>query len=226
MSPGMIHTLYLACCFLALFGIGELLYHKASWKAEATRKIVHIGTGLLALTFPVLLADHRYVLLLCSSFLVLLLLSIRWRLLPSINAIGRKSAGSLAYPFAVYGCYLVFDYYNHQYIYYYLPILILGLCDPAAAFAGKKFPAGKYSIRSESKTAMGSLTFFVTATILSFAFFAATTPSFSDGYVILKCLIIALLAAFAEAVSSKGYDNITIPAAVLAGLAICNQLYL
>lgn len=226
MSPGIVHTFYLACCFLALFGVAEWLYHKAGWKAEATRKIVHIGTGLLALTFPLLLADHRYVLLLCSSFLVILLLSMRLRLLPSINAIGRKSAGSLAYPFAVYGCYLVFDYFNHEYLYYYLPILILGLCDPAAALAGKKIPIGKYSIRSESKTWMGSVTFFVTAITLCFIFFVALTPDVRYGNIILKSIIIALWASFAEAVSSKGYDNITIPAAVLAGLAICNQLYL
>ena len=95
LDHNIINTALLASSFLALFGIAEILYHFLKMQAELTRKIVHIGTGLLTLLFPLMLSNHWYVLFLCTSFAAILLASLRLNLLPSINAIGRKSAGSL-----------------------------------------------------------------------------------------------------------------------------------
>ena len=217
---------YLTLMFLALFGIAEWLYHKRHWAAETTRKIVHIGTGLLSLLFPVMLANHWLVLILCSAFLLILLLSLHYKLLPSINAIDRKSAGSLAFPVAVYGCYLVYNWQQQQYIYYYLPILILGLCDPAAAFVGRRLPKGKFSVRADAKTLSGSGAFFVVAFLLSVALSIFASAQSAVAPVMVTALLVALLSSIAEALSGKGYDNLTIPAAVLAALAMSNELYL
>src|SRR5690606_10018582 len=140
METNLQHTLILAGCYLLLFGLGELLYHGFKVKVELTRKFVHLGTGLLALLFPVLLDNHWWVLLLCASFAMILICSLRFHLLKSINEIDRKSVGSLAYPVAVYGCYLSYSHQDYQYIYYYLPIMILAISDPLAALCGKNGP--------------------------------------------------------------------------------------
>ena len=76
MNRDIIHTLYLSVASLAVFGIAELLHHKARVKAESSRKFVHIFSGLLTLLFPVLLSDWPFVLLLCGSFALLLVTSI------------------------------------------------------------------------------------------------------------------------------------------------------
>ncbi|HZF99594.1 MAG TPA: hypothetical protein VEY71_01255, partial [Chitinophagales bacterium] len=110
----LLNTTGLAACFLALFGVAEFLYRRLHWRVEVTRKIVHIGTGLLTLLFPLLLHHHGLVLLLCGTFAVILLLSQRLKLLPSINAIDRDSFGSISYPIAVYGCYLVYAWFNME----------------------------------------------------------------------------------------------------------------
>src|SRR5690606_13845847 len=157
METNVVNTLILAGCYLALFALGELLYHAFKVNAEITRKIVHAGTGLLALLFPLLLDSHWWVLLLCASFAAILLWSLRSNMLKSINAIDRKSVGSLAYPVAVYGCYLAYNYQGQQYIHYYLPIMVLAISDPLAALCGKKWPWGPYRIGGATKTAMGSL---------------------------------------------------------------------
>jgi len=94
----IINTGILAFSFLALFGIAEILYHKVNVKAEWTRKLVHFGTGILTLLFPVMLNDHLYVFFLCASFALLLLASLRFNRLKSIHAIDRKSYGSISYP--------------------------------------------------------------------------------------------------------------------------------
>src|SRR5690606_21713832 len=141
----------LAGCYLTLFALGELLYHVLSVKVEITRKLVHAGTGLLALLFPVLLNSHWWALLLCASFAAILICSLRFGFLQSINAIDRRSVGSLVYPIAVYGCYLSYSYQGHQYIYFYLPIMVLAISDPLAALCGKRWPWVPYRIGGATK---------------------------------------------------------------------------
>lgn len=217
MTKDLLNTLVLAACFLALFGLAELLYHRLKVKVELSRKIVHVGTGLLTLLFPLMLSNHLFVLLLCGSFAILLICSLRFNFLPSINAIERKSVGSIAYPVSVYGCYLAYDYFGETYFYFYLPILILAISDPLAALAGKKWPIGKYKIGHETKTLMGSSMFFLSALLLVLVFYK---PSDASGNTGLTRVLISLVATASEALSRKGFDNISIPASVLLTLVI------
>lgn len=224
MNKEILNTIILAFSFLALFGIAELLYHFLKVKVELTRKLVHVGTGLLTLLFPVMLNDHWAVLFLCASFAVILVLSLRFGLLKSINAIDRESVGSIAYPVAVYGCYLAFDYFHQQYIFFYLPILILAISDPVAALFGKTWPIGKYKIGKDNKTLMGSGMFFVSAFLICTlsCLFLVEYGNISE--VLIAASILSLFTTAAEAVSPKGLDNITIPAAALAGLLLAEKI--
>lgn len=219
MSYNLLNTLVLAGCYILLFVVGELLYHIFRVKAELTRKLVHMGTGMLALLFPVMLDNHWFVLLLCAAFAWILILSIRHDLLKSIHAIDRKSVGSLVYPVAVYACYLVFICQDKQYIYYYMPILVLAISDPVAGLSGKKWPVGSYRIAGAKKTVLGSGMFFLSAVlvILGCWYFLYSAPQ-NTGLFMLGVSLTALLATVSEAVSRNGLDNLSIPAAVLLGL--------
>ncbi|MGV3761931.1 phosphatidate cytidylyltransferase [Parapedobacter sp.] len=218
METNLTHTLYLAGCYLALFSLGELLYHFFKVKAEITRKFVHAGTGILALLFPLLLDNHWWVLLLCASFAVILLCSLRFDMLKSINAIDRKSVGSLAYPVAVYGCYLSYSYQGHQAIYYYLPIMVLAISDPLAALSGKTWPWKPYRIAGATKTVMGSLVFFISAFFIVWVGWRYGNVSHPAAGNVWAFAFIALWATVAEAVSGDGYDNVSIPFTVIISL--------
>lgn len=224
MNRDIVNTAILGASFLSLFGIAELLYHKLKVKVELTRKLVHMVTGLLALLFPVMLGNHWLVLLLSVLFAIILFLSLRYKLLQSINAIDRDSVGSLAYPVAVYASYLVYDYFNQQYVYFYMPVLILAVCDPVAALTGRRWPLGKYSQAKESKTIMGSAMFFISAFILIIVLSFVLHSKAGIYTTIITALIIALLASVAEAVTKKGYDNLAIPGAVIIGLIFIDHL--
>jgi dolichol kinase len=215
----------LAGLFLSLFGIAEILYHFFKVKAELTRKLVHIGTGLLTFLFPVMLGNHWFVLILCFVFTILLIISIRVKWFPSIHAIDRDSVGSLAYPVAVYGCYLAYDYFHQNYIYFYLPILILAICDPLAALFGKRWPYGKYKIGMDNKTLMGSTAFFLSAVILTLVFFFFPRVEKSTLELIFHSIFIAFVAALIEAFSKRGYDNLSIPASVLFCIIITERYF-
>ena len=217
----LLYTAILSGAFLSLFGVAETLYHYFNTKVEITRKIVHLGTGLLTLLFPLMLDDHRLVLLLCSSFVFILLISMRYNFLKSVNAIDRPSVGSIDYPVAVYGCYLAFNYFDHQYAYFYIPILILAICDPVAALAGKRWPIGRYKIGNSNKTLMGSAMFFLSAFIV---IIVLSLMEHNMTRIVMRGVIIALFSTVSEAITGRGYDNITIPVSVLGSLIIIDQL--
>lgn len=217
----LVNTAILAGAFLSLFGLAETLYHYFNTKVEITRKIVHFGTGILTLLFPLMLDNHWLVLALCGSFAVILIISMRYNFLKSVNAIDRKSVGSIAYPIAVYGCYLAYIYFNYQYAYFYIPVLILAICDPIAALAGKRWPLGRYNIGNSSKTLMGSGMFFLSAFIV---IVLLSVMEHNMTRIVMRGLIIALFSTVSEAISGRGYDNITIPVSVLASLIVIDQL--
>jgi phosphatidate cytidylyltransferase/phytol kinase len=210
----------LAASFLVIFGLAEIGYHFLHIKAEYTRKFVHIASGLLTLTFPLFLTNHWLVLALCLSFAGLLLGSLALGLLPSINAVGRFTLGSLAYPAAIYGTFLVYSHY-HSLLYFYYPVLTLTICDPIAALVGRKTGWKKYSIANEHKSLSGSLAFFVAALILGFVLLSAMDFALGLPALITVCLV-AAISAITEGISPKGLDNITIPAVVILILLLTN----
>ena len=216
MTENLLHTIYLALAFLTLFASAEVLYTKFKVKAEITRKYVHIVTGLLTMLFPPLIGNHWLVLLLCGSFLLILLTSLALNLLPSINAVKRKTSGSILYPIIVYGCYLAYISTGH-FKFYYIPILILALCDPIAALVGKSKPIGKYVTFGYQKSLSGSFGFFVSAIITSVLLLVNLEDmAFKPAFV--TAILVAFVTTIAEALTHKGFDNLTIPGSAMVVL--------
>lgn len=219
MQQELLDLLYLSLLFLGLFSVAELLYHKFKVKVELTRKLVHVGTGVLTLLFPIMLNSFWAVLFLCSSFFIILILTLKYNLLQSVNAIRRESVGSLAYPVSVSICFWSYLNFDKQYIFYYVPILILAFCDPIAALSGKKFPYGKYCIGTAKKTMFGSTMFFLSACLVYFCTISFLRIDINNT-LIINMLTVSILCTIAEAVTGNGYDNVTVPLAALGGLML------
>ncbi len=204
--------LQLSALFLLLFAVAELLYHKAKIRADYTRNLVHTGTGLLTLLFPVYFTHLWQVIIICMAFLLILVISMRYKLLPSINAVSRTTAGSVLYPVIVTGVFAFYLFmarrftHYHPYLFFYMPVLIMAVADPVAALAGNYF-----SRRAPGKTIIGSVAFFMTAFVISFFLF------YFLGNILLTVglvfsFFISLATAITERVSTRGWDNFTIPA--------------
>ena len=221
MPESYLYTLLLAACFLTLFGSAEVLYRVFKVRAELTRKYVHMVTGFLTLLFPIWVNDVWLVLALCGSFAVILLASLKWDLLPSINAIDRQSRGSLLYPLVVFICYLSYHHYQ-EYQFFYIPILIMAVADPLAALAGKRWPWLPYKVGKETKTMLGSTVFFLAAFVVAFSLFYLLQEKISP-FDFLFSLGLALVATLAEGVSRKGYDNLLIPLSTLTLMIIFRE---
>lgn len=223
--------LKLSALFLALFVSAELLYRFAKLKAEITRKLVHVGTGLLTMLFPVYFQHLWQAVLICSSFLVILLLSRKFNFLPSINAVQRSTTGSILYPIIVVGVFAFYQYMQsihgqfEELAYFYLPILVMAICDPVAALGGKLYQR-RYGA-TNGKTPFGSFCFFIMAIIVSSVILMLFNECYAGekyavplGSLSLLIFAVSISSMLAERFSDKGWDNFTIPSVVMLCLYV------
>ncbi len=214
MNPNLLNLILLSLSFLLLFGISELINIVFKIHVEYTRKLVHICSGLLVLTFPFLFTHYIWVIIISVEFFILLKLSLKFNFLKSINGISRQSYGSLVYPLVVVISFLFYHLKNtgNEYFYFYLPMLIMAFADPAAAFFGKKIPFGRFKVGAEEKTISGAIGFFVVAFIINLFILPETN--------FLLLFFIPFAATIAESRTSKGLDNLTVPLTIITILLL------
>jgi dolichol kinase len=193
---------------IAVMLVAEIAYRWLKLSSEWTRKIAHVGSGIVALTYPEFIQSHWIVLALTISFIVILYASKKMGLFQSIFSVERKSYGEILFVVSTWLLFLLFKYTGDS-NYYMIPFALVVFADPAAALVGKNLPLKKYTIFGNSKSIGGSLAFFLTGISIVLG-----TGLFAEHY--LFSIVFVVVLTFVEAVSFKGWDNFTIPfAAVL-----------
>ena len=227
--PEFLHFIWLTATGLALIAFTEWLYLHLKIPVGYTRKIIHVGFGLLALFLPVYFKNQWWVLLMCGLFQLILVISINKGYLKSINAVRRKTYGSVVYPMVVYVVYLAWYYSGSRqgqivqsYAYFHLPILIMALCNPLASIAGKLYPV----IRFErlNKSLGGTLVFWTIAFLLSCTILLSS-HLFNTKDITWVAIFIASIACITELYSKKGLDNLFIPLAVLLAMYVVEYFF-
>lgn len=184
---------------------------------EATRKLVHVSTGLAAAAFPWTFASPWSVAALCGAFLALVGWTRRRGRLLSVHGVGRRSEGGVSFPAAVA---VLFCLTVDRPALYVSSVLVLAFADPMAALVGRALGRRLYRVRGEVKSLEGSLAFLATAFPCVLGPLALMT-SLPLRACLLAAFLAALFATACEAVSPAGSDNATVPLGtwlVLAGL--------
>jgi len=181
---------------------------------ETRRKLVHVSTGIYALTLPLTFhARWPVVLLIIASIAVMLALRIRTLrggLASTLHAVERKSYGEIYLALAVG---FLFFQSQGQPILYVLPILTLTLSDAAAALVGTSYGRKRFPVEAGHKSVEGVVAFFVVTWLLAMTLLLAMTDS-PRLTVIMLSLLVAAFGALVEADSWRGLDNLFIPLAV------------
>lgn len=187
--------------------------------AEWSRKIIHVGMGCVALSFPFII-EHRLTILYLGfiTIPVLLLLRMNKKLRKGIGSallgVSRKSFGELYFVVAIVLVFLL-----HQEPYEYLiSIAVLTFADSIAALVGVSY--GRFRIshaQEDAKSSEGSLMFFIVA------YFCALIPlqlmsQVGRAEVLVISFLVGLLAALIEMVSVNGNDNLLLPILTFAFL--------
>ncbi|MFB6350995.1 MAG: hypothetical protein ABEN55_01260 [Bradymonadaceae bacterium] len=188
----------LVAVFVVLIGAGEAWARLGEPAPEATRKLVHVGSGF---------ESPWVVLAMAGSMSTFFGLASRSGFLASVHGVDRESRGSEYYPLAIF---LVFLLTGDQLWIYVSSVLILALADASAALVGARWGRLRYTIQSDQKSVEGSLAFFAIA-FAAIAGPAWLATSFSAPKIALSAGIGALLLTGFEAISLNGADNLFVP---------------
>ena len=219
MTPELVNTTLLGLAFLVIFIFADVMHTKLYVKAELTRKFVHFFSGFLILLFPIVIKEILLVGILCGAFMVLLFLSLRFNFFRGIHGVERKTYGSFIYPIAIFGTYIFYTQYL-ELSFFYIPVLILAICDPIAALVGKCTNWKPFKVSGQTKTLGGSIGFALSAFLVSIIIFYLDDYMI-NGEVLITCVFLAISTAISEALVFKGYDNITIPGISILALYTC-----
>lgn len=217
MNQQLIYASIFLGIFLLLVGIAHSLYKFFGISSEHSRKFLHVSGGFLALSAPLFFSSHWWVFILCSLALLLLVFTYLKHLLPSIHRTERKSIGSVIYPIPIYLCFLVATNKNNDLL-FYLPISLLTISDTMAELGGKKWQARSKWLVYRQKTVAGSISFAVSALAISIAW--GIIFNFPFHQILVFSITITLIATITEMLSTKGWDNITVPLITLACLLL------
>jgi phytol kinase len=188
--------------------------------AELQRKLVHIGTGLFAMTLPWLFADRWPIFgLVALTLVVMAVLRLprlaRGGLGETLHGVERRSWGDVLLALAVLVVLVLSD---GEPILYVLPLAILTLSDAAAALTGSRYGRTFFPVEDGVKTVEGSVTFFVVTLVVSMVCLLLLSDVSRTGVVLLS-VVVAAFATQVEAESWRGFDNFFLPAGVALFLA-------
>jgi uncharacterized protein (TIGR00297 family) len=211
-----------ALTLLAFVGLGEGLRAWGGWRAEASRRVVHVLTGLAVVGCPWLFSGPGPIYVLAGVFAAVNLVAIGRGWFPGMHAIRRPSVGTVTFPlaliFALYTCWTL-DPARVPVL--QAAFLVLALSDPLASVVGMGLRRpGRLFVGANEKSVAGSLAFFASAwALVAGALLVLGGHGLTVGGVLVAALVAAALATGAEALATKGWDNLFIVVAVVVPLA-------
>jgi phytol kinase len=219
-SPALQIALLLAsvAVLLGLMAVVRALSGVWGFSSEVQRKLVHIGTGLYALTLPWLFPDRWpiYGLLGLTVVVMLVLRRPGSRLGQTLHGVERQSYGDLLLALSVGLCLFLAG--DRLYL-YVLPIAVLTLSDAFAALAGKAYGSIHFTVEEGQKSVEGSAVFFAITLLISFVCLMLMTDLAPLNIIVLS-LMVASFGAYVEALSWRGFDNMFLPLGLLIFLTV------
>ena len=193
--------------------------------SEIARKVLHVGMGLVTLSFPWLFTKAWPVLLLAaisiSGFVVFRISRSLQRYIGSVlHSVARLSFGEIYF---VLGVCCVYLFAAGDSLLYCIPISILTLADTGAGLIGGSYGRERYVIGKGQKSFTGSITFFVIAFLCTDVPLLVFT-GMAHGEATFIAVLTALSTTALEACAHRGLDNLLIPVGAFVVLKVCVDL--
>jgi phytol kinase len=206
-------TILLMLILAALWMLGLAgLQQRLPLNPECYRKLLHMGSGLMAIALPWLFHSAAPVLVLSTASLLGLLAvkripALHFRVGGVVDGVDRKSPGDVYF---VSATGLLFLISGSDPLFFSVPMAILTFADAAAALVGQRCGRHRLPAGDGAKTVEGSAAFFITAFFVAqigLRILADKDPITT----VLLALFIAGSTALVEAMADRGTDNFLIP---------------
>ena len=182
----------------------------------ASRKILHVMVGNIAFLLPIFQTKEVMAFLAAGPFILFTFLMSPYTPIKSIR--GKTSAAGHSMGLVYYAvtwtilAYLFFD----NMVVIAIGILAMSYGDGLASLIGVKYGKRKYNIFGDEKSYIGSFTMFIVTFVMMVVAILICKTVFPYELTI-TCEILAILAcisfiaAIAEGITPKGFDNISVP---------------
>jgi phytol kinase len=211
----MIEILLSLWFIFVLLCVTELAWRSGKLDVEVSRKIVHMGTGIIVALWPLFLTWAQ-IQVLALIMLMVVIVSHKFHIFKSIHSVKRITRGEILYPVGILLCALL----EPAPWVFSVAVLHLALADGIAAIVGVHYGhKTRYYILSHGKSLVGSAAFLAT----SFLIFAAASFVVSDNglpHVYGSFLLAACALTLIENMSWYGLDDITVPVGAITLLTL------
>lgn len=213
----MSNTLGIILCFayiFAIIGLAEGLRRRRGYGSDFTRKVIHIGVGMMSWFLPFLFTSPWPFVLACIVFMIINLIDWRYGLIGSMQSKHRSNLGTVYFPLAAAVVVLIF--WGQP------PLLVAALMpltwgDGLAPVIGAAYGRHFYRVHTSTRTLEGSAGFFVAGFIFTWLalWVMPGPPEISPVAALLPALVIMVVTTLIEAVSIWGLDNLAVTAAAV-----------
>lgn len=218
----MTNTLGFILCLayiLTILGVAELLRRRRGYDSGFTRKVIHIGVGMMIWLVPFLFTTPWPFVVACVMFMIINLIDWRYGLIGSMQSRHRSNLGTVYFPLAAAVVALIF--WDAP------PLMVAALMpltwgDGIAPVIGAAYGRRVYRVHTSTRTVEGSAGFFVAGFVFTWLalWVMPGTPEISPVEAILPALVIMAVTTVIEAFSIWGLDNLTVTAAAIIILSL------
>jgi len=203
----------------AIIGGAELLRRYRGYGSDFTRKVIHIGVGMMSWALPFLFDSPWPFVIAALGFAVLNLLDWRYDFFSSMASSDANNLGTVYFPIAAATVSLLF--WDRA------PLMVAALMpltwgDGIAPVVGHAYGRNAYTVFGHTRTLQGSAGFFVAGLLFTWLalWLIPGTPAIAAPAALAPAIAIMAGTTVVEAFSIRGLDNLTITAVAILILAL------
>lgn len=198
----------------SLMGLAEGLRRWRGYPSDFTRKVIHIGVGMMSWALHSLFDTPWFFVAACAAFMALNFLDWRYGFFAAMASQDQANLGTVYFPLAAAVVAILF--------WQQPPLLVAALMpltwgDGIAPVVGRAYGRHPYTVHHHTRTLEGSGGFFVAGLLFTWLalWLIPGQPDITPLAALLPALVITSATTLAEAVSIWGLDNLSITAVAI-----------
>ncbi len=202
-----------------VIGFAEVLRRWRGYGTGFTRKVIHIGVGMLSWLVPFLFDSPWPFVFACLTFVIINLLDYRYGFFSAMASSDRSNLGTVYFPLAAAVVALIF--WDTP------PLMVAALMpltwgDGLAPVVGQTYGRNTYTVFSHTRTLQGSMAFFVMGGLFTWLalWVMPGPPDIAPLEAVLPTFVILSATTLTEAVSPWGLDNLSVTAVAIIILSL------
>lgn len=197
-----------------MIGVAELLRYRLGYSINFTRKVIHIGVGMVSWALHFLFDSPLFFLIGCAVFVVITFVDWKYGLIASMASSDESNLGTVYFPIAA--GVVAWLFWETP------PLMVAALMpltwgDGLAPVVGRTYGRNAYFVYNHKRTLEGSAGFFVAGFLFTWLalWLVPGMPMITPVAALAPALVITTATTLTEAVSIWGLDNLTITAVAI-----------